>query len=227
MSRQMSDLYKKVVDGWPVIAAAPETFAAIMVAFIVVAVPSIWVVLSFSYRTRIESFQARLGSKDEQIASVRRQWDEYKDKLSGASPDEAKAKIEALERRLLMVEPRKLRAEQREAIAGVLRSAAGEAHTVQVAHDAACTDCNGYAAEVGAAIRDAPGWVIVNAMAMGPSVQSAKGVAVLVPDLNNPGRTTSLLMRAFSEAGVAFDALRAPWGNDEAGASVLVSARTA
>ena len=223
----MSELFKKVADGWPVIEAAPWAFAAIMLAFVAVAVPSIWAVLSYSYRTRMESFQARLGSKDDQVASLQRQRDEYKDKLSGASPDEAKAKIEALERRLLLVEPRRLRAEQREVIIGVLRSAAAEAHTVQVAHDAACTGCNGYAAEVGAAIRDAPGWMIVNAMVMGPSVQSAKGMAVLVPDLNNPGRAASLLMRAFSEAGVAFEALRTPWGSDVAEASVLVSARAA
>jgi hypothetical protein len=223
----MSDLYKKVADGWPVIAAAPETFAAIMIAFIVVAVPSIWLVLNWSYRTRIENFQARLGSKDEQIASLQRQRDEYKNKLSGASPDEAKARIEALERRLIQVEPRRLAAEQREIIVRVLRSALGEAHTVQVAYDAACADCNGYAAEVGAAIGAAPGWTPINAMVMGPRMQSAKGLAVLVPDLNNPGQTASLLMRAFSEAGVAFEALRTPWGADVAAASVLVSARIA
>jgi hypothetical protein len=203
-----------------VIAAAPWTVAAILLAFAAVSTAAIWRALSWSY-------QSRLHSRDDQIALLQRQRDEYKEKLSGASPEEAKAKIDDLERRLLRLEPRMITAEQREAIVRVLGSVAGEAHIVEVAHDAACADCNRYAAEVGAAIRAASGWSTVNSMVMAPSVQPAKGIAVLLPNLNNPGRTASLLMRALSDAGVAFEALRTPWGNDVAAATILVSARTA
>jgi hypothetical protein len=37
----LSDLYKKVVDGWPAIAEAPWTFAAIMLAFDAVFIPTV------------------------------------------------------------------------------------------------------------------------------------------------------------------------------------------
>ena len=48
---------------------------------------------------------ARLKNKDEEIGLLVRQRDEYKDKLGGASPDQAKARIDALEARLKRVEP--------------------------------------------------------------------------------------------------------------------------
>lgn len=77
----MENPYQKVVDGWPSIAA------------VLAAVPVIWAVLGWSYRSRLQS-------RDDQIALLQRQRDDYKEKLGGASPDEAKARIEELERRL-------------------------------------------------------------------------------------------------------------------------------
>jgi hypothetical protein len=49
-----------------------------------------WALFSFVYRER-------LAARDDSITLVTRQRDDYKDKLSGATPDQAKAKIEALE----------------------------------------------------------------------------------------------------------------------------------
>lgn len=214
----MSDLYRKVADGWPVIMAAPWTFAAIMFAFVAVAVPCIWKAFGWIYQSRLES-------KDGQIALLQRQRDDYEKKLGGASPDEASARIQELERRLLRMEPRRLTAEQCGAIVGALKSSIGEAHTVAVGHEIPCPDCRIYGEEICAAIQSVPGWTATLRLMLAPSVASAKGAAILVPEPRNPNRTTILLMRAFVEAGIDFEVLGVPAEHAMAMADVLVTPR--
>jgi hypothetical protein len=45
-------------------------------------------------------YSIRLANKDGEISLLTRQRDDYKDKLGGASPDQAKAKIDTLEKRI-------------------------------------------------------------------------------------------------------------------------------
>jgi len=85
----MSDWLIKLLEQWEVIARAPLPFFIALV----VASAIIWIVLSYSYRTR-------LSNRASEIALVTRQRDDYRDKLGGASPDEAKRKMEELEKRV-------------------------------------------------------------------------------------------------------------------------------
>jgi len=77
------------LEQWEVIARAPLPFFIALV----VAGAIIWIVLAYSYRTRLSNLAS-------EIALVTRQRDDYRDKLGGASPDEAKRKMEELEKRV-------------------------------------------------------------------------------------------------------------------------------
>lgn len=82
MPQWMQDL----TTGWPMIRANLPTFFVILVVLI----GAIWVVMNWSYG-------AVIASKNGQIELQDRQLSDYKQKLDGATPDQAKAKIEALE----------------------------------------------------------------------------------------------------------------------------------
>lgn len=197
----MPDLFGKIAQEWAVITAAPVAFTVVISAACLI----VWLAIKWSY-------QSVLDGKNAEIALLRRQKDDYKDKLSGASPDEAKAKIDDLERRLLLVEPRRLTTEQREAIVRVLSASATPSRVVDVAHDVSCSDGGRYGGEIASTIRRAPGWMIREPAVMGRGIKSPKGLAVVTPDPRNPAEAARLLIRAFSEAGVDFDVLAAPSG---------------
>jgi hypothetical protein len=85
---RMPDLVK-LLEQWAVVTAAPIPFAIA----VVVAAGLIWLAVGWSY-------SGVLASKNGQIELQDRQLADYKQKLDGASPDQAKAKIDALERRV-------------------------------------------------------------------------------------------------------------------------------
>ena len=71
---------------WPMIRANLPTFAVILVLMI----GAIWVVINWSY-------SGVLASKTGQIELQDRQLSDYREKLKGASPEQAKARIDTLE----------------------------------------------------------------------------------------------------------------------------------
>jgi len=79
----------RLLEQWDVIAANPKPF---LLALVVIAA-IIWAVLSYFYKTRIENLRS-------EIALVMRQRDDYQEKLGGATPDQAKSKMEELEKRV-------------------------------------------------------------------------------------------------------------------------------
>jgi hypothetical protein len=82
MPQWMQDL----TAGWPMIRANLPTFAVIMVLMS----GAIWIVVNWSY-------SGVLASKNGQIELQDRQLSDYREKLKGASPEQAKAKIDNLE----------------------------------------------------------------------------------------------------------------------------------
>jgi hypothetical protein len=87
MPQWMQDL----TSGWPMIRANLPAFFVILVLII----GAVWWVLDWRY-------SGILASKNGQIELQDRQLADYRQKLDGASPDQAKAKIEALEQTLLL-----------------------------------------------------------------------------------------------------------------------------
>jgi len=83
----MPEWFKNILDQWAVVVAAPVPFMTVSIAILI----AVSIGASFLYSTR-------LSNKDGEISLLTRQRDDYRDKLGGASPDQAKAKIEALER---------------------------------------------------------------------------------------------------------------------------------
>lgn len=75
--------------GWPMIIANPSTFAAILVLVVMI----VWTIVNWSYRRVIASKNGQIELQDRQLA-------DYREKLKGATPEEAKAKIDALEEKV-------------------------------------------------------------------------------------------------------------------------------
>jgi hypothetical protein len=84
----------RLLEERTVIRHAPISF----VTAVVVVGGAIWLILSWSYDSRLASKDAQIASRDGQIALLTRQRDDYRDKLGGASPDQAAQKIAALEK---------------------------------------------------------------------------------------------------------------------------------
>jgi hypothetical protein len=85
----MPQWMQELITGWPLITANVPTFVVI-VALICGA---LWVAFNWAYGRVI-------ARKDSQIELQDRQLADYRQKLEGATPDEAKAKIEELEDRI-------------------------------------------------------------------------------------------------------------------------------
>jgi hypothetical protein len=82
MPQWMQDL----TAGWPMIRANLPTFFVILVLM----VGAVWVAFSWAYGGVLASKNGQIELQDRQLA-------DYRDKLKGATPEEAKAKIDALE----------------------------------------------------------------------------------------------------------------------------------
>lgn len=169
------------------IKANPATFIAIFVAIVLV----VWFIFKFSYSRVLASKNAQIELQDRQLA-------DYRDKLHGASPQEAKARIDTLEERLRQFEPRRLTDDQRKIL--IERARVYEHHELTIVVEAS-SDCANYAAAFEATLREA-GWVVHNWQIINPPQRPTTGIAVQVPDLNNLSKEAGLLRTALVAAHV-------------------------
>jgi len=100
----MESIIKYVVGEMRVIATAPATFAIALLVLTAAA----WWLMDWKYSSVIAQRDGIIANKESEIVLYKGQRDDYKDKLSGATPDQAKARIDSLEARLARVEPRRL-----------------------------------------------------------------------------------------------------------------------
>src|ERR1700738_4461531 len=89
MGDSLPQWMQNLAAGWPMIRANLPTFFVVLMLMISV----VWVVLNWSYT-------GVLASKNSQIELQDRQLADYREKLKGATPEEAKAKIDTLEHTL-------------------------------------------------------------------------------------------------------------------------------
>jgi hypothetical protein len=101
--------WHKILEQLAVVMTVPGPF---VVAVLIVG-GLIWLAVNWSYNSVIASKNGQIELLDRQVA-------DYKSKLQGASPDEAKARIDALEARLKLIEPRRLAGEPRRKFASIL-----------------------------------------------------------------------------------------------------------
>ncbi|MGM5020219.1 hypothetical protein [Tardiphaga sp. 367_B4_N1_1] len=196
MPQWMQDL----TAGWPMIRANLPTFivlAALMFG-------AIWWLMDWRYGGILTGRDGIISNKDSEIALLKGQRDDYKDKLSGATPDQAKARIDALEGRLKQIEqtgPRSLAAEQRQALTQTARVPVGAQYALTIVTEGGCPDCPVYASILERAFRDA-GWKIGNGMLMGPPQRPVRGIALVVPDAKNLSAEALLIQRSLRAAQI-------------------------
>jgi hypothetical protein len=145
-----------------------------------------------------------VASKSSQIELLDRQIADYKDKLNGASPSDAKARIDVLEARVIRVEPRQLSTEQKKTIIKNVILPPGMFYELSIESDIRCLDCNQYAEEFSDIFSEVH-WNIRTPMIERPSIKSPKGIAVLSPDPSNPLPAAAALIRALKAADIPFD----------------------
>jgi hypothetical protein len=179
MPQWMQDLFA----GWPMIRANLPTFFVILVLIL----GAVWWLMDWRYGGIITN-------RDSEIALLKGQRDDYKDKLSGATPDQAKAKIEALESRLATleprlaaVEPRGLTVAQRAAMIARLSPPVGTTPTIVIVGEAA-GDSPQFAADFSSVFGSSGGWNVQELTAMGLGYRPATGII----DILSKGALNSL-----------------------------------
>ena len=153
----------------------------------------------FSFVKFLDS--SSLSAKDATIETLKTEVEDYRSKLSGATPDEAKAKISALESRISLLEPRSLSDDESSAIRKMLAGFQGPDHQAIVSTDMSCTDCRGFAEQIAQILVDLH-WQISTPMVMGPSNPSPTGLRVGTPDVAHPLPDAEALARAFAAAKI-------------------------
>jgi hypothetical protein len=182
----------RIQKEWAVIRGAPWSLATISLIILGV----VWFFVA-----QINS--ATISGKDATIETQKAQIDSYKEKLNGASPDEAKARIDGLEARLARIEPRQLSDVQLARMSEVIKTAFGH-YDIFIDKDMVCADCGEYASQI-ANLLPRDQWSIRMRMVGGPSQASPKGLAVVTPDPLHPSAEAAVLIRALTAAGIPFD----------------------
>lgn len=179
------------------IAQAPWSFAICL--FVVAAV--IFLVLRSLKAQEIADLNSRLTLRNDEISDYRR-------KLDGKSPDEAKARLDELEARVTRLQPRRLDAAQRE---GIRAAVAGFASSVSIAADMAAADARGLVADLSAAFQSA-GWVVSSPMVGGLGNPPPSGFGVNVTDPDNMTEAQTAFVAALRSIDIEFDLRRGVMG---------------
>lgn len=169
----------------------------LFVLILVLMVAAIWTIIGWSYSSVLSSKNAQMQLQDRQLA-------DYKEKLQGATPDQAKARIDELEARLGRIEPRRLTDAQRAALATNLRLPFGTSYSIAVESESS-GDCPQFAADFSAAFTAARNWAIVEITVMGIGNRPPHGIAVQFADLNQPPPEAIIVMQALRSLNIQFD----------------------
>jgi len=201
---------------WSRVAA----MAPLLLVSTIVIAGAIWGAVHLSYRTI-------LGNKDRHIALLERRVAEFRDAVSGATADEARRRIEAMELELqtlrLRVHPRRLTQEQRQAVIDRSRPPAGaQPRGVTVVVEKNCTDCAAFAEGLVAALQDSQGWSVNTIVAETLADRSATGLAIRISSELRPPPEAVVLQRALRSAGLDFRTLS---GNADPSIQLLVTER--
>ncbi|HMT40535.1 MAG TPA: hypothetical protein PKC48_03330 [Sphingorhabdus sp.] len=201
------EIAKSVRDQFVMVADAPVPF----IASLLFAGWLIWLAVKHTFATRLENARSTIDLQDRQLQ-------DYKDKLDGASPEQAKARLDALEQRIedgfRALAPRRVSDEQRQAMVAILDAEHG--NHVTIAQDAAIADARPLAQGI-AAVFHAARWTTSSAMVMGLGNPPPSGVGLMVQDQNNLTPPQRAIYNALQAAGIAFDIQNGGVGINEPG----------
>ena len=193
-----------------VLIGAPVTF---VLAFFVVA-SLVWFALRWRYDGIVTALEARIAIRDDQIS-------QYKSKLEGATPEQARALIDALEARLQRLEPRRIEPKTVGDMIEILRLHPG---SIDVAQDMQSPDARVLAVALSHVFNSA-GWIVRSPMIVGPANPPSEGLAVTIKDLNNPSERDRALFAAMDLIGHPYTrrgGLRG-FANQEIDAEILIT----
>jgi hypothetical protein len=197
----LDELINKFAAQVAVIRAAPYPF----ILAVAIAAGAIWGIVGYAYSTI-------LASKNAQLELADRQLNEYKAKLSVASPDEAKSKIDALISEVAalraQLQGRRLTPEQNSKIVEYGRPPQGKHLKIQIVRDMGASEGGAYANDFMTAFREAGGEVSYGSILFGAPAPS--GVAIFVVDQSKTSQAEAIATDALRRAQVQFDILQAP-----------------
>jgi len=215
----MPQWLQDLTTGWPMIRANLPTFAVILLLMLA----AVWWFVNYVHGGSVSSRDSTISNKDSEIALLRSQRDEYKNKLSGASPDEAKARIEALEARLSAIEPRRLGQSTRAALVAALKSPSDPQYSVSISVDMT-GDGRQYGSDLKEVLRDAK-WAVADFSVL-TGVRPPSGIAISFADTNNPTPEAKLLMSTLRSANIPFDILQERFQpNSTANVDLLITSK--
>jgi hypothetical protein len=181
---------KSLLDQWTAIAASP----AIFLMAVIVTTVLVWLALRWAYSSRIDSLNDLLRLRDGQV-------DDYKQKLSGASPDQAKARMDALEQQIAQLVPRSITPDQANKITAA--AAAAGRHRIAVTQDMGCADGKKLVTQLAAAFH-AAGWDVGTPLVMGPSFHPPSGLGIVIyPGARQSGQQA--LVAALQAASLQYE----------------------
>ena len=186
----LESLIKYVVAELSVITQAPLAFVLSLAVLAIV----VWRALAWRFAGTIDSLEGRNKLQAEQIS-------DYKSKLSVASPDEAKRRLDALELMVKVLSPRRLDDTQK---AKIITAIGGNKGSVEIAHDMAVADAKALTGDF-ALVFQSLNWGVSLPAVMGMGNPPKSGIALRVLNPAALSQIESTVARALEAAGVAFD----------------------
>jgi hypothetical protein len=206
----MESIIKYVVGELSTIVHAPGVFVTAVLAL----GAAVWWAMDWRYAGVI-------ANRDSEISSLRTQRDEYKEKLQGATPSEAKARIDSLEAQVAALAPRRLTNDQRARLAASLKLPSGMTYTIALIAEAS-GDSPQFEADLSASFRDAGGWSLIEPTVMGIGSRPPLGLAIQLPDPTKPSPATAIVMNAFHSISLKYAIQPIPTIPHNADVAVLI-----
>ncbi|AZN71870.1 hypothetical protein D5400_11790 [Georhizobium profundi] len=186
----METFFQSLEAVWELVMQEPLAFFTVAILIF----SGGWLVGRFTFSNSLQIASQRNEQLKERV-------DEYREKLSGKSPDEAQIRFEQLEAQLKLLQPRRLDPDQKRKLKQALSNTSG---SISVAHDGVAADAKLFADELAIVFGEA-GWRTSHAVVMGYSPQPKTGVSFTVQDAEHLDAAEMVVRSALIAAEIPFD----------------------
>ncbi|MBP6690356.1 MAG: hypothetical protein KA153_10215 [Hyphomonadaceae bacterium] len=190
----IEDIAKWLGGQFTVIAQAPLVYIATIAAVSF----AIWRIVEWHFKTRLENSSSTIALLNERLQ-------DYKDKLSGATPDEARARMDALESRIEALGPKRIGGDQKREMIPHLDPFRGTG--VIITADGVSADAAGMSPGLKAAFSMA-GWHVTSGTVLGIGRAPPTGVGMTVEDTKNLTPQQKAIVSALNAANIKFDLMQ-------------------
>ncbi len=212
----MKQLLEYLAKEWGVVSKAPFTFAILAV-----------LMCALAYLATTWLYKGILSHKDSEITLLKAERDDYREKLGGATPNQAKARMDTLEARIQQIEPRRLTQEQQIILATKMKLPSDTTYKVEIIPDVACPDCNQYASNINTAIQRIQNWQVYEPKVVARIDKSQTGIVITVADPIHPPLGAIILMQGLTSAAVDFELSPTPTpSRNGVDVTILVTAKS-